>query len=131
MPYATPEQAIRARLAATSGVNTPTGGRINPQTNTQEPTYPFVTFARLGGAPGSTLSGPSSLGRYTFQLDVYAETEAGAAPIAAAIDAAIGGWQDRTNGVHGAFPDDTAAEITDDPYRVWSRVFGIWFQPTS
>lgn len=131
---ATPEEALYAKLAGTSTVNDAVGGRINPQVNTQEPALPLIVFKRVGGAPQPTLDGVGGLARYVFQIDVYAETESGAAEVAAAVDAAImpaAGWRDTSEGVYGTFPDDTSVDTTDDPYRLWTRTVGIWFTPTS
>lgn len=130
---ATPEAALYAKLAGTAAVNDAVGGRITPQLNTQEPTYPLILYRRVGGVSTPTLSGPGSLGRYLFELAVYAETEAHAAAVVVAVEAALfpaGGWRDVANGVHGVFPDDSAADHTDEPRRQWSRLIGIWFQPT-
>jgi hypothetical protein len=130
VPYATPEEAIRAKLAAglTTVGNPP---RINPQVNTQEYTLPFVVFKRIGGARNLRLDGTAGMGRYLFQVDVYATTEAGAKAVTAEVESALfpsGGWRDATNNVLGAFPDDSSVDMTDDPFRVWTRLLGVWFQ---
>jgi hypothetical protein len=128
----TPEEVLRARLAGDPTLSALVSGRINPQLNTQEVSLPFVAYKRLGGANSSTLSGPGKLGRFTFQVDVYAATEAGAAAVVAAVESLLfpagSVWRDDAAGVKGCFPDDTLADATDDPWRIWTRVFGIWFQ---
>lgn len=131
MPYATPEEAVYAKLAGTAAVTALVSTRINPQVNTQEATFPFITFKRIGGAPVLRLDGTQGKARYVFQIDAYAETEAGAKAVTAAVEGALfpsGGWRDVNNGVLGAFPDDSAVDTTDDPFRVWTRLLGLWFQ---
>lgn len=131
MPYATSEEAVRTKLAAAAGVTALVAARIYPQMNTQEPVFPFVVFQRGGQIGNNRLTGSSRLCRYAIRVDVFAETEAAGAAVGLAILAAMvpsGGWVDKTNGVHGTFIDDSSADVTDDPLRVWSQTFGIWFQ---
>lgn len=131
---ATPEEAVYQALAGNAAVNDAVGGRITQQVNTQEPELPLILFKRLGGAPSPTLNGVGGLARYVFVVDVWAETAADAASVTEAVEDAIfpgGGWRDPARGVLGAFPDDTSVELDDTPWRQWTRVFGLWFQPTS
>lgn len=135
MPYATVEEALYARMSANSALNTAVGGRIYPVLNTQEPTFPQVVYTKLGGSGGTRLSGGSnSLKRYVVRVDVFAATEAEADAVGKKVRDAItpdgSPWRDVTNGVQGAFHEDTTADFTEDGLRLQSETFGVWFVPT-
>lgn len=132
MAAATPEIAIKAALAADSGVSAITT-RIYPQEATQEPQLPCIVYQRQGGTGRARLGGGSALKQYTIRLDCYATTEAGAGALANAVDAALDGYRNLSDGVQSVFAADTDAEVIEGGAiegRLVSRSFTVWHSPT-
>lgn len=125
---ATIEAAIIARLKSTSGVNTPTAGRIYSTLDTADVDVPQVVATKAGADAGSALDSARSLKRYTITVDVYAETELEAVTIAGAARVSLEAWSG--DGVSGCFHEDSSGSSTEDGLRVQIDSYGVWFQPT-
>jgi hypothetical protein len=132
---ATVEDAVIGRLKATSAVAAAVGARVYPQFNTQEPDLPLIVVTKQGVDGRAKLNGNRGRQRYSVKVDVYANTEAEAGSVAAAVYGAIcpdGAWRDpHVSGVAGALLDDTSEDFTEDGFRVDSQTFGVWFSPVS
>jgi hypothetical protein len=132
MAAANAEIAVVAKLKA---ANTSAGTRVNPQLNTQEPTYPLILVSIIGTEGRARLSGSSSgLRNNTVRCECYAATEAAAKLLGKQVRDALTPdgtpWVDLTNGVQGAFFLDSSDEITEDGVRVQQETFAVWHTPT-
>jgi len=133
---ASAEQATVAKLKATAAVNDAVDGRVYTVADTQDAGAPAIVVTKLGAEGGSRLNGGRGLRRWTLQVDCYADTEAAAQALGAAVRDALApgdspAWRDLAAGVHGTFWEDSTAGITDDGVRLQSETFGVWFQPTA
>lgn len=132
MAAANAEIAVVAKLKASS---TSAGNRVNPQLNTQEPTYPLILVSIIGAEGSARLSGSSAgLRKYVVRCDCYAATEAGAKALGKQVRDALTPdgtpWTDSGNGVQGCFFSDSADEVTEDGLRVQQETFAVWHTPT-
>lgn len=132
---ASAEQATVSKLKATSAVNDLVDGQVYTVADTQDAGAPAIVVTKLGAEGGSRLDGSRGLRRWTVQIDCYADTEAAAEALAAAVREALApgegaAWRDLAAGVHGTFWEDSTGSVTDDGVRVQSETFGVWFQPT-
>lgn len=135
MAAATVEVALVAKLKATPAVTNLVAGRIYPQLNTQEPTFPLIVYTILGSEGGQRLSGSShALRKWTVQVDCYAATEAAAGALAKAVRDALAPdgspWVSAADGVQGCFFVDSSEDFTEDGIRFQSETFDIWHKPT-
>lgn len=127
---ATPHEAINGRLLATSAVTTLIGQRAYPALPTQDPPGDYVVHTVRAGGDGARLGGTARLRAYDVELEVYAETDARAQAILAAVRDALDGWQDRPNGVQGCFAQgDASDDVRGDGSRITGQTFTIWFKP--
>lgn len=132
MAAANAEIAVVAKLKAAS---TNAGTRVNPQLNTQEPTYPLILVSIVGVEGTARLSGSSSgLRKNVVRCDCYAATELAAKALGKQVRDALTPdgtpWTDSANGVQGAFFLDSSDEITEDGVRVQQETFSVWHTPT-
>lgn len=127
MPYDHPEEALVARLKADVAVAALVSGRVWPEITVQNPDFPFVLYENTGGDELQTLAGSTGLGKYTFELTVFAKTAAGARDLGQKVRAAVHDWRDVANGVQGCFADLHSVDV-EDYGRTWQVTAGLWFQ---
>jgi hypothetical protein len=129
----TPEEALYARLAADATLAALVSGRITPALTDQEVALPCLTYQRTGKESRNRLNGTSTLGKYTFALVAFADTEAQAHAVSNAAHDALcpaGGWRDVAAGVQGCFAGDSTEDVADDGIRLVTRPFDVWwFKP--
>lgn len=85
------EQAIRAKLIATSGVSTLVGSKVYAQEAPQDQGPPYVVFSTGGYAQEQTLSGMLNLYSQTWRWECYGGPATGGYRSAKSIAAAIRG----------------------------------------
>lgn len=86
------ESELRARLIADGGVAALISARVYPLILPQAPTYPALTYQRISGPRLHHLTGSSGRGVARIQTDSWAETYAAAQALAAAVRAALDGF---------------------------------------
>lgn len=67
------EEAIFARLNASTGVTSIVGSRIHPARLPQNPTYPAITYRRISGRSDMHQSGLSGMGEGRIQISCWTE----------------------------------------------------------
>lgn len=96
---ATVEDAVGARLAATSGVTDLTSTRIYAMHLPQRPTLPAVTYRKLSGPRIHAMSADPGVAHPRFQLDAWGKTYEAAKDLQAAVNAALSRWRGTQSGV--------------------------------
>lgn len=130
MPYASPTEAVNARLIADAGVGALVADRVYPSKPTQDATWPYVVSWKQGGGDGVNLDrGRNTIQSYLVRVEAYAVTSASAEAIMAAVVTALAGWQDKTNYVWGVFPTGDADEqVSDDGTQISGQSFNVFFR---
>jgi len=83
------EEALRARLLAVAGVTALVSTRVYPVVMPQDPTFPCVTYQRLGEVRHLRMGAPAPLNDVVFQVDAWAEGFQACKTLAAAIRTAL------------------------------------------
>lgn len=91
-----------------SAVTALIGTRLYPNSLPQEPTLPAASWLLVSDRKTYAHDGPTGFGQPRVQVDAYAPTPAGAAAVAAAIEAALDDWH-RVNGRYAAFLENRQA----------------------
>lgn len=132
MAAADPVIAVVAKLKAAA---TSAGNRVNPQLNTQEPTFPLILVTVVGAEGSAKLSGASSaLRKHIVRCDCYGDTEAASQALGKQVRDALAPdgtpWVDAGNGVQGCFWQDGSDGATEDGARFRQETFAVWHSPT-
>lgn len=127
------EEALRAALAAASGVTSLVGTRIDWGARVQGAALPALVLNVISGSQGMTQAGPDGLAFHRVQVDAYADTYAGAKALSRAVIAALNGH--RAGGFGGVFHVTTrdmregGTDEADRPFRVSLDFETYWREP--
>ena len=88
------ETVLFTRLDNFAGLSSLVVSRIYPLNLPQSPTYPAVTFTRIGTDPFSGMTEDIGITRGRFQLDAWATTYLGALNVGAQLRLALKRWDD-------------------------------------
>lgn len=118
------EVALRARLLAVAGVSALVGTRVYPVILPQNPTFPAITYQRIGGRRESSFAGPIGLAGPLYRLDCWGGAAgtgyAAAKGLANAVRLALDGWKGVVSGitVQACFLDGEPEDIFEDEVGV-------------
>lgn len=93
------EQAIIAKLLATTGIATIVGTAVFPGSRPQASALPAVVFNVVSGAPVYTDDGEAGLAENRIQIDCWATTYTAAKGLAVAVKAALSAFHGTVEGV--------------------------------
>lgn len=93
------EQAIIARLLATTAIATIAGTRVFPGSRPQASLMPAVVFNVVSGAPVYTDDGEAGLAENRIQIDCWGETYTSAKGLAVAVKGALSAFVGESAGV--------------------------------
>lgn len=115
------QQIIAARLGAFAGLTALVGDRVYPDILADPPTYPSVTFQKVGGgsAKGATSDPPLKHG--TFQVTAWAKSRVDALAISTQIRLALDRMRQVTVG--GVAVDDCFYQGDVDLFDFETRVY--------
>lgn len=120
----TVEEALFARLTGTAAVAALVAARVYPLVAPQAAARPFVTYQRISTSRVASLDGPSGLARVRYQLDVWADDDAGARALAREVRLALDGYSG-----DGAAGDRVIQSVVADDERDFfdeaSRTFRV------
>lgn len=63
-------------IALKSALSSAFSGRVYPQRLPDQPTYPCMSYAVVGGGPLTTMCGRTNLNNFRYRFDIYAVTQA-------------------------------------------------------
>lgn len=111
-------------IAIVAALTSAFSGRVYPQRLPDQPTYPAMTYAVVGGGPLSTLCGRTNLNNFRYRFDIYAETQAQLLTLRDALVNAMDSFSFRS--VHameldGYEPEVNVMRRTLD-YSIWQNV---------
>lgn len=120
------EAELCARLKADDDVSELVDGRVYPTANTQEATYPLLIYQTSGYDRPPTLAGRSRLSKSTITVTAYAETEAEAIELMAAVRECL---QGQFGNVKLCKADGNgSADVDADGTRLISQDFSVWYR---
>jgi len=93
------EEALVAKLKATTAVTDLVAARIFPVIMPLDPTFPGMTYAKVFPGRQYSQSGPSGLARGRFQFTCWGATYASAKNVANAVISTLDGLSDTLSGV--------------------------------
>lgn len=85
------KETVLNSMLADVGIAAKAAARISWSERVRGSALPAITLARVGGAPGVTMSGPDGLDGGFVQVDCWAENPADADDLAGAVKAWAGG----------------------------------------
>ena len=123
------EEALKTVLTNDAGVAALVAGRIYPVILPQKPTYPVLTYQKVGGAADLVLAGESGLSRNLFQIDAYGYTYAAAKALAKAVQTALNGKEFTISTVNiGSITMKSDRDLYEEAIKIHrvSMDFSIW-----
>jgi len=114
------EQKIYTVLTTSTGISALVGSRIYPIVLPQNPTYPAITYQRVGGRRFNSLNGYSELENPIIQIDVWGGTHAAVIDLGDRIITALHG-----STVLKATAPNSPLDIYEDEISVYRRSIDI------
>jgi hypothetical protein len=128
---ATIEDAIGAKLAATSGVTDLTSTRIYAMHLPQRPTLPAITYRKISGVRIHAMSADPGVAHPRFQVDSWGKTYESAKDVEVQVRAALSRWRGDQSGVTilasfveneiDLFEDETGDYRIITDFVIWHR----------